>query len=48
VIKHRRDVDVMTIMELLDEQLGRPGRRAAARVVNLSDIPDSEQERIAQ
>jgi hypothetical protein len=32
VVKHRRDIGVMMIVELLDEQFGRESRRAAERV----------------
>ena len=42
VIKHRRDISVMMIMELLDEQFGRQSRRAAERVVNHDDILNAE------
>src|ERR1700690_1843864 len=42
VIKHRRDISVMMIMKLLDEQVGRQSRRAAERVMNHNDILNSE------
>ena len=42
VIKHRRDISVTMIVELLYEQLGRQSRRAAERVVNHDDILNAE------
>ena len=42
MIKHRPDISVIMIVELLDEQLGSQSRRAAERVVNHDDILDAE------
>src|SRR5580704_2267104 len=42
MIKHSRDISAMTIMELLDEKIGRQSRRAAERVVNHNDILNAE------
>jgi hypothetical protein len=41
VIKHRRDISVMMIVEILDEQLGRESRRAAElrQAIRSSDLP---------
>src|SRR5208282_5625531 len=42
VIKQRRDISVMMIMKLLDDQLRRQGRRTAERVVNYHDVFDAK------
>ena len=40
MIEQRRDISVMMIMKLLDDELRRQGRRTAERVVNYNDVFD--------